>query len=515
MSSHSSVADSPATSTVTAPIVSLKAVGKGYGGVRALRGVDVDVMPGEILALVGENGAGKSTLGKVLMGVTAPSDGEILVEGRTVSFRSPHDALEQGFTGIAQEIALAPQLTVAENVFLGQEPRRAGMLQGRDLKRRFQALEDNVKFGIPGDVKVASLPLADQQRVEMLRAITRGSRVIVMDEPTAALSAGESEQLFTVLRGLRDAGTTIIFISHFLQEVLDLADRVVVLRDGQVVKVASASDETTETLITSMLGRSIEAAFPDKTSTDPEAAVRLEVSGLSRGQAFQDISFQVRAGEILGLAGLVGAGRTEVARAIFGADPCDSGTVTVDGRDTGRRSPRRSLKHGLSYLPESRRDDGLLLGRDGSENVVSGHASQFSRLGVAEPRRERSIARRMLDTVTASNQALNVPVSTLSGGNQQKVLLGRCLLGRPGVLIVDEPTRGVDVGAKVVIYEQLHRVAAEGAAVIVISSEHEELIGLAHRVLVMRKGHIVRELAEADITEENIVVAALTSGTNT
>ncbi len=505
----------PATPEVGPGIVALVElidVDKRFGAVQALSGVNVQIFPGEIVALVGENGAGKSTLGKVVMGSHSPTNGRVLVAGRAESFRSPRDALDSGITGIAQEISLAPQLTVAENVFLGREPRRAGFLRRRDLRRQFEELDERTHFGIPGDVKVGALALADKQRVEILAAIARQARVIVMDEPTAALSTVESEQLFAVLRSLRAAGTTIVYISHFLKEVLALADRVVVLRDGRVVKTSDARTESADSLITSMLGRSLSNTFPPKQAVTSDAPVRLSVRKMSRGQAFRDIGFDVRAGEIVGLAGLIGAGRTEVARAIFGADPSETGEVVIDGKQLSRRSPKRAMRRGLVYLPESRRDDGLLLGRHGVENVALAHMSRFSHSGVVFHRSERRRSSAMLDSVKASKHAVHTPVGNLSGGNQQKVLFARCLLGQPGVLIVDEPTRGVDVGAKVVIYNLLQELAASGAAVVVISSEHEELIGLAHQVLVMRGGLIVTELTGDDINEERIVFAAMTSG---
>jgi ABC-type sugar transport system ATPase subunit len=494
----------------TTPVIELSGVGKEFGAVQALADIDLDVTPGEVHALVGENGAGKSTLGKIVMGAHTPSAGVLKIDGIERTFHSPRDALSHGLTGISQEIALAPQRSVMENVFLGREPHRRGVIRRRELRAQFRDLDERTGFGIPADAKVGSLSIADQQRVEILAAVARDARVIVMDEPTAALSAVESEQLFGVLRQLRASGTTVIYISHFLKEVLSLADRITVLRDGRIVQSGPAMGETEESLITSMLGRPLTQTFPRKCAPGADAPVRLSVRGVSRGRV-RDVSFDVRAGEIVGLAGLIGSGRTETARVLFGADPAEHASVSVDERPVDVRSPRDAMRQGIVYLPESRRDDGLMMGRTGTDNVALPHLRQFSRFGVLRLRDQARRCAAMLERVQASSHAATAPVGTLSGGNQQKVLFGRCLLDEPKVFIADEPTRGIDIGAKVALYSLISDLASRGTAVVIISSEHEELIGLAHRVLVMRGGSIVAELEDDEINEENIVSAALTA----
>lgn len=492
------------------PLIQVREVDKNFGGVRALKGVDVDIFEGEVLALVGENGAGKSTLGKIIIGEHPPDSGVLLVRGEECSFRSPHDALLAGVTGIAQEISLVPQRSAMENVFLGREPRRLGVIDKRALRERYRELDHRTQFGIPADAVAADLSIADQQRLEILRALARDVDVIVMDEPTAALTKTESDKLFSVVRDLRSQGKTIVYISHFLREVLDLADRVTILRDGRLVRTAPTEGETPETLIRSMLGRSLTHTFPRKAPVPADAPVVLEVEHASRPPACQDLSFQVRAGEILGLAGLVGAGRSELARIVFGADPGGSATVRVDGRECQIKSPRDAIRAGIVYLPESRKDDGLVMARSAAENVSLPHLHGVSRFGVISRGDERDRCQQLLLQVQTSMNAPSSAVSTLSGGNQQKVLFARWLFSTPRVFIADEPTRGVDVGAKVAIYELLRDLAQAGIAMVVISSENEELIGLAHRVLVLRGGRLVAELEQDQITESAILSAALT-----
>ncbi|ADB50514.1 sugar ABC transporter ATP-binding protein [Conexibacter woesei] len=496
--------------TDVAPLIELAGVGKRFGEVRALSGVDLAVGHGEVHAFVGENGAGKSTLVKVLMGVHRPDDGTLRVDGRERHYHSPHDALQDGVAGIAQEISLVPQRSVMENVFLGREPRRAGVIDTRALRRRLVELQARTGFQIPPDARAGSLSIADQQRVEILRALARDARVIVMDEPTAALSKTESEKLFEVVRRLRAGGTTVIYISHFLQEVLALADRVTILREGRVVRSGESARETTDSLVTAMLGRALGQVFPPKRPPAPGAPVRLAVRDLSRGSACRDIGFDVRAGEIVGFAGLVGSGRTEMARALIGADRADTATVAVDGRPVRIRAPKDSIRCGIAYLPESRKDDGLMMSRPAAENITLPHLRDISRVGVVTGANEASRCLDLLHRVKATVKGPRDPVRALSGGNQQKVLFARWLFSKPKVLIADEPTRGVDLGAKAAIYELIRELADEGIAVVVISSEHEELIGLSDRVLVMRGGRVVRELADDQITEDNIVSAALT-----
>jgi ABC-type sugar transport system ATPase subunit len=491
-----------------APHVETRGINKRFGGVQALRDVSVSVVRGTVHALVGENGAGKSTLGKVIAGVISADEGELHVDGSLVEFRSPRDAHRHGVTTIAQEISLVPTRTVVENVFLGIERSRAGHVDRRALRRRYDKLEEQVEFRIPPTVPVGALRLADQQKVEILRALARQARLIVMDEPTAALTGDEAEKLLEIVRRLRERGATIVFVSHFLEQVLSIADEVTVLRDGRLVQTTAADGQTAASLVTAMLGRPMETVFPTKGPPPADADVVLAVEGLSTKGFLRDISFDIRAGEIVGLAGLVGSGRSELARAIFGADPTSAGTIRRGGEAVQIRSPRAAVRLGLALLPENRKAQGLLMGRSIVENVTLPHLALVSRQGTILRRLERRRAEELIERVDVRTPRSTVPVNSLSGGNQQKVLFAKWLLRRPRVLIADEPTRGVDVGAKRAIYDLIHSLAAEGMAVLLISSELEEVLGLAHRVLVMRGGEIVGRLEGDEITEDAVMNAS-------
>ncbi|MCW2952927.1 MAG: transporter related protein [Conexibacter sp.] len=492
-------------SAAVAPHIELAGIGKRYGGIQALGGIDLAIAPGTVHALVGENGAGKSTLGKIVGGVIRPDDGEMRVLGEPVRHHAPRDALRHGITVIAQEIALVPDRSIIENVFLGLEPRRAGFVSSRALRRRFAELAERASFELPPDAVVGTLPLAEQQRVEILRGLARDAKLIVFDEPTAALSPPEARALFASIGRLREAGTTIVYVSHFLEEVLALADAVTILKDGRLVRTADAAAETVETLITSMLGRALKTTFPAKVRSAPDAPVVLEIEGLGRGTVVQDASLHVRAGEIVALAGLVGAGRSELARLIFGADRADRGVVRIDGDAFRARRPGDALRRGIAMLPESRKEQALVMDRSVLENVTLAHLGGMCVAGgFVASSREWSRGTAMLERVGVRPQLPKAPVSALSGGNQQKVALGKWLIETPRLLIVDEPTRGVDVGAKRAIYDLIVALAQQGMAVLLISSEVEEALGLAHRVLVMRGGRIVAEL-DGETTPEAVM----------
>jgi len=486
--------------------VEVRGVSKRFGGVQALREIDLEIERGSIHGLVGENGAGKSTLGKVLAGIHRPDEGELLVEGRAVAYRSPRDALADGITMIAQEPTLVPHRSVQENVFLGLEP--AVFLDERPMSRRFAALVQEAGIELPPRRLARTLRVADQQKVEILRAIAREAKLVVMDEPTSALTTDEAERLFELIRRLRDRGVTVIYVSHFLPEVLSLADNVTVLRDGRIVRTSAAKDETPERLVSGMLGRALDLAFPDKQPVPDDAQVVLSVRGLSSEPSVHDVSFEVREGEIVGLAGLIGSGRSEVARAIFGADRATAGTVEVDGRALDARSPRAAIKRGVVMLPEDRKRQGLLMLRSIVDNVTLPHLADVTTGGVLSTRRERRRTSELIASLDVRTRSNAAQVSTLSGGNQQKVLFAKWLFRTPRVFIADEPTRGVDVGAKRAIYELIQELAARGIAVVLISSEHEEVLGLAHRVLVMRAGRVVAEFDEAHMGEDAVLHAA-------
>jgi rhamnose transport system ATP-binding protein len=489
------------------PHVELAGVSKHFGAVRALDGVSLTVARGSIHALVGENGAGKSTLGKIVAGVLAPDAGRLLLDGEEVTLRSPREALDRGVATIAQELNIVPQLSVEENVFLGAEPRGGGFIARRALRRRYVALAERAGLALPATATAGRLRPADQQKVEILRALSRDAGLIVMDEPTAALGAQETEQLHAIVRSLSDAGRTVLLVSHFLREVLALADTVTVLRDGRVVRTAPAAEETEESLIRSMLGRPLTAAFPPRRPPPDDAPPVLTVRDL-HAPGVDGVSLTVRAGEVVALAGLVGAGRTELARAVFGAARPTAGAVEVAGGRPLTGGPKARLRAGVAMIPESRKEAGLLLGRSITENVSLASLDAVSRYGLVRRGAERRRAREALDRWAVRASGYGAPVGSLSGGNQQKVLFARMLLCGPKVLVADEPTRGVDVGARRAIYDMLVGLAAEGLGVLLVSSELEEVLGLAHRVLVMRAGRIVAELEGDAMTEPAVLAAA-------
>ena len=485
--------------------VELRGVGKSFAGTWVLKDVDLAIEPGSVHALVGENGAGKSTLSKIISGVYTADAGTLVVGGEEVSFGSPREALDRGVATIAQELALVPALTVAENVFLGREPRRRGFLDRRGLRRRFLELAGPTGFELDPDAPVGSLRTADQQKVEILRALARGASFIIMDEPTAALAGHDAELLHGVVRRLAANGTTVLLISHFLGEVLELADTVTILRDGRHIRTAPAARETESSLIEGMLGRSLGSVFPDKAPPAADAPAVLEVRDLV-APGVNGVSFEVRAGEVVGLAGLVGAGRSEIAHAVYGAVPRSAGSVRVAGAEVPASVPG-ALRSGLFLISESRKEQGLVLGRPIRDNVTLSNLAELVVGGWVRTGAERRESREALARVTVAGDDRRA-VSSLSGGNQQKVLFARALQRRRAVLIADEPTRGVDVGSRRAIYDLIVEQARAGIGVLVISSDVEEVLGLADRVLVVRGGRIVAELTGSEMTEEGILTAA-------
>jgi ABC-type sugar transport system ATPase subunit len=486
----------------------LRGIGKRFGGVQALSGIDLTIEQGSIHGLVGENGAGKSTLGKIIAGVHRPDDGELRLDGQRVDYRSPRNALRDGVTVITQEGALVPHRSVLENIFLGIESGSAGIVNRRATRRRYNRLLEQVQLDLPAGALVRSLSLSDRKKVELLRAVARNAQMLVMDEPTAASTTEEAGQLFRIVRALHEGGTTVVYVSHLLAEVLDLADTVTVLRDGKVVRTSPSAEETPERLVAAMLGRTIELTFPEKQEPAADAPVVLSVHDLRRPPAVQGVSFEIHAGEILGLAGLIGSGRSELARAVFGADRRERGELKLLDRALRLRSPRDAIAHGVVMLPEDRKLQGLLMKRSVADNVALPYFRALSRAGIVSERRMRRTTRSLMERVDVRAAGPLARVSTLSGGNQQKVLFARWLYRPPQVFIADEPTRGVDVGAKRAIYELIHSLAADGMAVLLISSEYEEVLGLAHRVLVMREGRFVAELVGESMNEDALLNAA-------
>ncbi|MBE3001250.1 sugar ABC transporter ATP-binding protein [Nocardiopsis sp. HNM0947] len=480
---------------------------KSFGSVRALRGMSLELRSGEIHALVGENGAGKSTLVKTIAGVHRPDAGWIQADGAPVTFTRPADAQRAGVAVIHQEPTLFPDLSVAENIFIGRQPRTRLRTIDRARMRR-ETDEVFTRLGVPVDPDrpARGLSIADQQLVEIAKALTRQARVLVMDEPTAALSSVEAERLFTVARTLRDQGVALLFISHRFDEVFALCDRITVVRDGAFVSCDPAADLDVDTVVQRMVGREVETLYP-KQETEAGHTL-LEVEGLTRHGVFEDIGFTVRSGEIVALAGLVGAGRSEVVRALFGVDRYDAGSVRVDGVPLAQGSPKAAMAAGLALVPEDRREQGLVMESSIARNATSTRRSALSRLGLLSSRAEDEACRSWGEPLQLKYGRLTDPVSTLSGGNQQKVVLAKWLATGPSVLFVDEPTRGIDVGTKAEVHRLLSALAADGLAVVMVSSELPEVLGMADRVLVMHEGRITAELDRDEADEESVMYAA-------
>ena len=487
------------------PDISIRGIGKSYSGVTVLHDIDLDISPGEVHGLVGENGAGKSTLLKILGGAIRADNGTVQFDGEQVQLGRPRDAIAHGVSLISQEGTLVPARPVLENVFLARWSQRAGFRQSRIDRRRYDKLIEITGFDIDPGARVDTLPNGVQQQVEILRSLARGARVLALDEPTAVLAEHEKENLLALIRRLAAGGTTVILVSHFLDEVLGVADRITVLRDGALVATAPSAGQTPRTLVQQMVGREIDVLFPEPTPVAESAPVVLAARGLSRGLV-QDIDLQVRAGEILGIAGLVGSGRTETLRMLFGADRPSAGVVEMDGKDLGRPTPRRSMAAGIALVPESRKEQGLVMVRSVRENMALASLDErrsgpFVKLGA-----ERAAVSKMSSSVDVRAARTDATIDTLSGGNQQKALFGKWLLRSPRALLIDEPTRGVDVAAKSQIHRLITDLAAQGMAVICVSSEIEELLGLSHRVMVMRHGRAVAEFPRG--TPREVLIAA-------
>jgi ribose transport system ATP-binding protein len=496
---------------MTDAILELRSVTKRFAGVAALSGVDLDLRPGEVLALLGENGAGKSTLTKVIAGVHAPDEGVVRFDGRDVRFAGPREAQDLGVGVIYQEFSLVPHLPAYENVFLGRESRtRLGMLDRRAM--RAAAGDVLARLGVPLDVDrpVARLSVAEQQFVEIAKALSRSARVLILDEPTATLTADEAERLFDVMRGLRRHGVAMIFISHHMEEIFRIADRVQCLRDGQTVGTWPIADCTPRDLVRAIVGRDVEQAFPPKpaaTAVEPGRVI-LEVKHLRRERHLPALSFSLRSGEILGFAGLVGSGRTEAVRALIGADPAHERDVTFHGQPFAPASPAEARRAGVGLLPEDRKRQGIILPFSVAENAVLTNLKPFRRPVGGWLRRGRieSAVRGFVDRLSIKASSTAQPVRELSGGNQQKVVVAKWLNADCRVLIFDEPTRGIDVGAKAEIYALMRQLTAKGVAILMISSELPEVVGMSDRVVVMRQHRIEKVIERAeDMTAEGIV----------
>lgn len=475
------------TATV-APIVKIRNVSKRFGGTQALRDVSISLAAGEVHAFVGENGAGKSTLGKIVAGLYTPDSGALLVSGVEVSRWDPLRAQRAGVVMIAQELSLVPELTIEQNVFLGIEHNSLGVLTS-DLSARFAELEREAQFGLSPKAKVGSLRIADQQKVEIMRALARDARVIVMDEPTSSLTAHETARLHELILGLKSQGRTVVYVSHFLDAVIEVCDTVSVLRDGELVRTARVADETKRSIVEAMLGTQLESLFPMRApAVQPSVEPLLSIAKMASDSGVVDASLVVRPGEIVGLLGLVGSGRTEILKTIFGKDRLTSGAIIFDGETIPSASPRESIARGMALVPEDRHKEGVVLVRSVRENVSLAFLDRFSHLGLIDGRREKEYVTRAVTDLSMRPPAIGLPISGFSGGNQQKALLAKWLIGEPRLVILDEPTRGVDIGAKLTIYEAITELAKQGVAVLLVSSEHEEVLNLAHRAYLVSEG---------------------------
>ena len=487
------------------PLVEVRGLGKRFPGVRALDDVSLAVAPGEVLAIIGENGAGKSTLLKILAGVQPPDSGEIRVDGGAVRFRGVQDALAAGIALIHQELNLADNLDLAGNIFLGREPRRAGILDLAAMHREAAEWLALVGLDLDPATPLSRLPIGRQQLVEIAKALSTRARLLIMDEPTSSLSARETETLFRVVKDLKGRGVSVIWISHRLGEVKELADRVVVLRDGRNAgEITDRSEIGHDRMIRMMVGRDIDRLA--RRPSHPPGEIMLAACDLrTPAHPGHAISLAVRAGEIVGIAGLVGAGRTELLTTLFGITPAVAGSVAVAGRAATPRSPIEAISAGLALVPEDRKQQGLVLELAVRENMSLVALWPESRAGFVDFTRERRLAAELIPALAIKTPGDLQPVQFLSGGNQQKVVLAKWLAMKPKVLLLDEPTRGIDVGAKAEIYDLVHRLAGAGLAVLFVSSEMEEILSLADRALVMHEGRLAGELARGDLTEENVM----------
>jgi ribose transport system ATP-binding protein len=489
-----------------APLLQMRGISRAFPGVQALLGVDLDVRAGEVHAIVGENGAGKSTLMKILAGVYQPDAGTVVLDGQSAHIENPRRAMALGIAMIHQELNLAPNLSVAENIFLGRVPARLGLVDWGRLDRQTQALVERLDMDFDARALVEDLSVARQQMVEIAKALSLDARVIIMDEPTSALTERETATLFEIIGRLKAQGVAIVYITHRLEEIFRVADLVTVLRDGQLVGSSPIADTTPAQLISQMVGRELTALYPKQDTEIGEPV--LEVSHLRRTGVLHDVSFVLHRGEILGLAGLVGAGRTELVRALFGADPMDGGEIRIAGKPVHIRHPRDAIRLGLGFVTEDRKLHGLILGMSLRENTTLASLPSVSRFGFINFSGERKLAADYVRQLDIRTQGVEQEVVNLSGGNQQKVVIAKWLATQPRILILDEPTRGIDVGAKAEVHGLMSRLTATGVSILMISSELPEILGMSDRILVVRQGRISAEFTRREASQEKILAAA-------
>jgi ribose transport system ATP-binding protein len=491
-------------------LLEMKGIGKSFPGVKALEGVNLTVREGQVHALLGENGAGKSTLIKILSGAYIRDEGEIFWEGEQVTIKSPPDAQELGISTIYQEFNLAPHLTVAENIFLGHLPTKGLLADWGTAKKRAREILDNLGVSFSVDETPANLSVAEQQLVEIAKALNRKTRILIMDEPSAVLGEQDLEKLFDVVRQLQSQGIGIIYISHRLKEIFELADVVTVLKDGRYVATRDISEVDMDDLVRLMVGRDLKDVYPKRASQPGD--VLLEVNNISRAGVLKDISFQLRAGEIVGLAGITGSGRTELARVIFGADPYTGGNMKLYGEPYNVRTPGDAINKGVALVTEDRKNQGLLLKLSVTFNTTVSGLDQLTRWGIIKMKEELDLVKEYIRQLSIKTPAPSFLVINMSGGNQQKVVLARWLSRGVRVFIMDEPTRGIDVGSKSEIYQIMADLAEQGVGIIMISSELPEVLGMSDRIMVMREGRIAHELSRAEASEEAIMLHAVGSG---
>ncbi len=488
------------------PVVQVEQLSKAFGGVQALRDVQLALYAGEVHALLGENGAGKSTLIKTITGVHAPDSGTLYLDGQPIRFNDTRDAQRHGIAAIYQEPSLFPDLDIAENIFVGRQPTRTGRVEWATMYTAARALLQQLGVSLDPRTKARELSVAQQQMVEIARSLSLNARVLIMDEPTSSLTQREVEELFVIVRQLREAGTAILFISHRLEELFAIADRVTTLRDGAYVGTRPMESVTSADLIQMMVGRDLSDLFP-KQDVAP-GAVALEVINLTVAGHFSDVTFTLRKGEIVGMAGLIGAGRTDVARALFGILPPTSGTIRIEGKPVKISNPETAMALGIGFVPEDRKQHGLVLEFPISDNITLPQLPHFAKWGWLNTKSERVAATSGATQLEVKMTGIDQTAGQLSGGNQQKVVLAKWLATHPRILILDEPTRGIDVGTKAAVHRLMSELAAEGMAILMISSELPEVLGMSDRILVMREGHLTGEFSRERATPELIMRAA-------
>ena len=489
-----------------APRLSVRGISKSFSGNQVLAGIDLDIYPGELVALLGENGAGKSTFSSIIAGLIPPDAGTMHWEGRPYAPTRPGDAIDAGVVLIHQEMRLLPDLTIAENVFVGRLPTRGAVIDRETMNRRAAEQLHRLGLDISPTTLVRTLRVAAQQQVEIAKALTLNAKLLILDEPTAALGGEETERLFAQIDQLRKQGVSFIYISHRLEEIAQIADRVSVLRDGRLVATHNTAQVPVNTLLENMVGRSVDRIFPKIEKPSEKEVLRVDRLTSPDG-SFQDVSFAVHAGEIFGIAGIVGAGRTELVRAITGADPISSGSIAIDGRTVQIKTPSDAINAGLVLVPEDRKAQGVVLGHSVAHNLALGNFDRLARNGVIFPRNVQTFAVEAIKRLGVKGKA-NQLVRYLSGGNQQKVIIARWISRSPKVFILDEPTRGIDMGARAAIYETITSLARSGMAVIVVSSDLEEVMGLSHRVLVLARGRNMGILEGPEATNVAIMERA-------